>query len=353
MKICNKPYFGLLQKLQLPLIMRLLLSVFVYSLYLVSCEPEQISLTYGQDPTQMVVSFALNSTDTDGIILWGTDPKVLRYKVIATGSTYAIDNYTSPMLYKGLITGLNSGNSKYWYKVGTQTDGYSTVRSFKSHPGVGVPNVTLHFIGDPGQTVNSVNTFHEILECENDLTTLSGGIVSMGDLSYANGDEPLWDSFANMKQFVSAEIPMMTTIGNHEWLDERSHLFSAYKARYNNPTVKGVMELYYSYDIGLAHIVMVAGYCTDMTNVFTQPCLAQGTPEMDWLQADLAAVDRSLTPWVFVIFHQPYVNSNYKHNMKTEGVLMLETPLRSLDIVTFFVFCRICCFLCFLLFILL
>jgi len=42
-------------------------------------------------------------------------------------------------------------------------------------------------------------------------------------------------------------------------------------------------------------------------------CLGQ------WLKADLAAVDRSVTPWVFVGFHQPYVNSNTAHPIQTEG----------------------------------
>jgi hypothetical protein len=56
-----------------------------------------------------------------------------------------------------------------------------------------------------------------------------------------------------------------------------------------------------------------------MESVLTQPCLAEGTPEMDWLTKDLASVDRTKTPWVIAVFHEPYVNSNFKHFMKTEG----------------------------------
>jgi hypothetical protein len=43
---------------------------------------------------------------------------------------------------------------------------------------------------------------------------------------------------------------------------------------------------------------------------------------MDWLTKDLATVDRSKTPWVVAVFHQPYVNSNKKHSMNTEGAPM-------------------------------
>jgi hypothetical protein len=64
---------------------------------------------------------------------------------------------------------------------------------------------------------------------------------------------------------------------------------------------------------------MVAGYCEKMRLVTTQPCLAPGSPELLWLQKDLATVDRADTPWTFVVFHQPYVNSNTAHSMSTEG----------------------------------
>lgn len=84
------------------------------------------------------------------------------------------------------------------------------------------------------------------------------------------------------------------------------------------------MELYYSYDVGLAHFIMVSGYCSEMHSTSSQPCLAESSPEMDWLQQDLASVDLSVTPWVFVVFHQPYVNSNQGHSMETEGAPMKD-----------------------------
>lgn len=70
----------------------------------------------------------------------------------------------------------------------------------------------------------------------------------MGDLSYANGDEPLWDSFGKMRQISAANIPMMTTLGNHEWFDDNYNAFTAYKARFDNPEVNGEEQLYYSFN---------------------------------------------------------------------------------------------------------
>jgi len=252
---------------------------------------------------------------------YGADPNNLNMKVSAIGSTYTLGKYTSPILFKSTISGLEVGNKEYYYSVGSSTLGYSPVYSFKSHPG-SLASTTFFVVGDLGQTSNSATTLTELVEWESQITTPSAGIISMGDLSYANGDEPLWDSFGNLRQIASATIPFTTTLGNHEWHDDVGASFTAYKARYDNPPVNGVRELYYSFNIGLAHWVMVAGYCQEMKTTASQPCLAQGSPQMTWLIKDLASVDRSVTPWVFVVFHEPYVNSNTAHSMKTEGYPM-------------------------------
>lgn len=264
----------------------------------------------------------LNSTSTKGYIVeYGTDETLKSY-ASASYSTYTLQTYTSPIIFQATMTGLAVGNSIYYYRVGSPIQGYSEVYSFKTNPGVGNFPVAFHILGDVGQTSNSLTTFEQIQKQERSLSnsTLSGGIISMGDLSYANGNEPLWDSFGIMRQFVVAEIPFASTVGNHEWFDSANYDFTAYLARFYNPPVKGgKRELYYSFDVGLAHWIMVSGYCEEMRSTATQPCLAEGSPQLDWLTNDLANVDRKITPWVFVVFHEPYMNSNTAHSIQTEG----------------------------------
>lgn len=289
--------------------------------------PEQIVLSYSASPLEMVVTWALpdGTTSDGGICEYGISTSSLTSKVVATSQKYTLGSYTSPMLYKATMTGLRDGNQIYYYRVGTESGNFSATYAFKSHPGIGAATgaVNFHLCGDLGQTSNTASTLSEIRENEADLTgALSGGIVSMGDLSYANGNEPLWDSFGNLLDYTSETIPMMTTLGNHEWFDDPQYNFTAYLARFTNPPVEGKRELYYSYDSGLVHWVMVAGYCKEMNSTATQPCLAPDSAQSKWLEADLNAVDRSVTPWVFVVFHQPYMNSNTAHSYSTEGVPM-------------------------------
>mmetsp|Transcript_12903 Transcript_12903/g.21607 ORF Transcript_12903/g.21607 Transcript_12903/m.21607 type:complete len:502 (-) Transcript_12903:312-1817(-) len=289
----------------------------------VSDKIEQIALNYGDSPQSMVITFASFSTEENtATCLFGTSEDQLDQSTTATGSQYKLDDYTSPMLFKCTLTGLVEGNKKYYYQVGSEALGFSHIYPFKSHPGVGVDDVTFHVYGDIGQTDNSATTLQELHVNEQLLKrSLSGGIVSAGDLSYANGDEPRWDTFGQLRQNLSAFVPTMTTLGNHEWFDDDEYAFTAYLARFDNPpaATTGQRELYYSYDAGLVHWVMVAGYCSEMRSTSTQPCLAEGSPQMKWLQADLAGVDRALTPWVVVVFHQPYMNSNTAHDIPSEG----------------------------------
>lgn len=64
------------------------------------------------------------------------------------------------------------------------------------------------------------------------------------------------------------------------------------------------------------------------------PCIGPGTRQRAWLIADLAAVDRALTPWTIIIVHQPWHNTNWAH--RAENALIqraLEDLVQSADLV--------------------
>jgi hypothetical protein len=71
--------------------------------------------------------------------------------------------------------------------------------------------------------------------------------------------------------------------------------------------------LYYSYEVGGAHIIVLASFFVYST----------GSAQYNWLVADLKNVDRARTPWLFVIVHAPWYTSNTVH--PTDGQLMRDT----------------------------
>ena len=56
-------------------------------------------------------------------------------------------------------------------------------------------------------------------------------VLHPGDVSYADGDMPHWDSFLSKVQRITSVVPYMVTPGNHEiWYN-----FSAYKTQFWTP----------------------------------------------------------------------------------------------------------------------
>ena len=76
------------------------------------------------------------------------------------------------------------------------------------------------------------------------------------------------------------------------------NVYQAYAARYASMPSKGSPDgpLYYSYEAGPVHVIILASFFT-----FTA-----GSPQYKFLQSDLAAIDRSKTPWVITLIHAPW-----------------------------------------------
>ena len=116
---------------------------------------------------------------------------------------------------------------------------------------------------------------------------------------------------------LSSRLAWMTVAGNHEVekCDDTSGKFLAYSHRYGNhlPFAASGSDSYqyYSYEAAGVHFVMLGSYAD----------YDVGSPQLEWLSADLSSVDRSVTPFVVAVLHSPWYNSNSHHqNDKSEYV---------------------------------
>ena len=169
-------------------------------------------------------------------------------------------------------------------------------------------------------------------------------IIHVGDLSYADCNETKWDTYGNMIQVLSSRLPWMVGAGNHEVEGgPDGTFFTAFEARYRMPAVKpaefgavtiastdmngepyctpSVFQMeynygnaFYSYETGGVHSIYLNCYSTsDNSSV-----------QYQWLEQDLAGVDRAVTPWVLVSMHCPWYNSNTAHYDEKHTILMRE-----------------------------
>lgn len=65
-------------------------------------------------------------------------------------------------------------------------------------------------------------------------------IIHAGDLSYADCEQPRWDSYMAMIEVLSSERPWMVGVGNHEIeiQPKDNKAFTAYESRFRMPWVR-------------------------------------------------------------------------------------------------------------------
>jgi Calcineurin-like phosphoesterase len=153
--------------------------------------------------------------------------------------------------------------------------------------------------------------------------------------SYATGAAHIWDEWFGMISPFSTSIPLMVSIGNHEYdhsdggigkdlsgvttadgyrppwgdfmEDSGGECGTPMAKRFRMPTSKlsnGVF--WYSHDFANVHTVVIS----------SEHDLSRGSPQFDFLLHDLKNVDRSVTPWVVLETHRPlYEGESGEHWM--------------------------------------
>ena len=104
--------------------------------------------------------------------------------------------------------------------------------------------------------------------------------------------------------------------------------FTGYRNHFRMPSAEsgGLENFWYSWDYGMAHFVQIDTE-TDLGHGFIAPDEPGGVEgddsgpfysiqnaQTEWLKADLAAVDRTKTPWVIVAGHRPWYISIANHS---------------------------------------
>ncbi|KAF4683301.1 hypothetical protein FOZ63_010411 [Perkinsus olseni] len=134
--------------------------------------------------------------------------------------------------------------------------------------------------------------------------------VHFGDVSYAMGRSRVWDLFGTAVEDVAMRMPYMVSIGNHEFdyvgggwhpswgnfgMDSGGECGVPTKYRYQFP------YWWYAFSFGLVRYVMLS----------SEHDWTEGSEQWQWLDEQLAEVDRSVTPWVIVTAHRPMLVSGY------------------------------------------
>lgn len=215
-----------------------------------------------------------------------------------------------------------------FYRFGSAADGlWSDERSFQIPPRSGSDANTYMLVvadvgatepdnfqshwsnplgGESGSCVVSNRTYVRMRDAPQ-----SQAVLHIGDISYATGYLAKWELFMDQVEEVASRTPYMISQGNHErdWpgtgstggTDSGGECGFSTQARFRMPTPSGSEALeWYSFDLGAVHVVMMD----------TELSCGKGSDQLVWLESDLKAVDRSLTPWIVVTGHRPMYTVN-------------------------------------------
>ena len=178
-------------------------------------------------------------------------------------------------------------------------------------------------------------------------------LLIAGDLSYADGDPTRWDSWLELAEPLLRSVPFASVPGNHEIeCDKVTHdVFVPYESFFRNPNrIDKAIEFppsqdyidsmtygcatnsnflgrydygnaYYSYRHGLVHTIMLNSYTS----------LLDGSLQRTWLtEIALPKVDRSITPWLIIVFHTPLYTTFKSHINEINPTLMKDSGIRQL-----------------------
>lgn len=222
------------------------------------------------------------------IIRWETDEKatyIVKYGLdkIMDIEVEAIlrGNKNQNYLYEVTFENLEPGK-KYYYSV-VSDKYYSKIQSLE------IPSDSskvFRFVA-MGDSRSNPEIFNKIIQnIEAETPSL---IISMGDLVENGGDYDQWnDYYFSIAENLIGEIPLVSTIGDHEGDGDDGELFKHYLR-----TTQSTEKQWFSFDYGDAHFISLDYRHPDSKEM------------IDWFVEDISA---SKANWNFVYMHRPCYN---------------------------------------------
>lgn len=121
-------------------------------------------------------------------------------------------------------------------------------------------------------------------------------VLITGDVVYESGAPSELDPrYFTPYQFLIDRIPFVATLGNHDVRTDNGR--PLLDALYLPTNSQDFSERFYSFDRGDSHFIALN----------TNDPLRPGSPQYDWLEADLAGTSAT---WIFLFFHHPPYSSS-------------------------------------------
>lgn len=266
-----------------------------------STVPDEVCLTWsGDTTTTQTVQWRAALSVKKGLVQFRkkSEPEDAMKKVHADRLTLddpLITNDPKVNRFTAVIKDLEPA-TKYTYRVGNgKDDGWSEWFEFRTAPAGPVPFSFLYMgdaqvgFGDWGKFLSSMyERFPQAAFC-----------VMAGDLSNRGGERDNWDALFHAAEPVWSRIPVVPTIGNHEYM--RGMIPQLYLDHFDLPrNGPETVPPEHAYSLKYANALFV------ILDANRPPAT-----QREWLESQLAGSDAT---WKFAVYHQPAYSSTPKRD---------------------------------------
>jgi predicted phosphodiesterase len=276
--------------------------------------------------TLLRAPYVQNLKTTALTIVWTTPedgPSELHYgqndfsQVVQATSDYftteANPPYAAYYVHQADLTGL-SPDTAYQYQIFTNDvnltpGGSATTRTAKPSTASSFRFVAVGDTGYGNSAQENVGT--RLAQVQPDLVVHTGDIIYQV-ASYDLFEERYFQIYADLLK----SIWIAPSMGNHDTEYNNGKSFAdVYVNPPNGSSDPVLREVYYSFDYGNAHFVMLDNFIT----------FSPGSPQYTWLQNDLASTNQF---WKFVVFHVPvYATDNNQDPHDNASEVQYLAPL--------------------------
>lgn len=294
----------------------ILLITAIFSTAISFAQPKGIHLSWNgakkvETYETMAITWLNDSTDK-AVVRYGTNELNLNKKEKAK------EKYS-----EGLATYVNKVTlddlkpaTYYYYKVGSDKNGWSAVYKFRTGPKAGSKSkIVIGLWSDTqnnGGNYNFEQTDTIVKQMSKNafyFTIHNGDIVENGSVVKS------WKNLFNVTQPINANYPFMSVTGNHDVVNDTASPnfqkpFPIFYDLMNLPN----NQLNYSYDYGNTHFVAINSGWAEGANKVGKVLFAEGSEEYKWLDTDLAKArkNKNIT-WIIVYSHYPVYSFGFSH----------------------------------------
>jgi len=271
-------------------------------------QPEQIHISYGLDPSLMIVTWVTLNEVNDSVVEYG-QMDTLENRATGWVSVFqdSGNEQRREYIHRVVLQDLLPGR-RYFYHCGSDEYGWSPLFWFTAMRNDSAFVVRAAVYGDMGK--DNAQSMARLQE-----ETQRGHfdmILHVGDMAYDMDDDNarVGDQYMNSIQSIASYIPYMTCPGNHE----NAYNFSQYAAKFSMPssltTYGGDANHFYSFNVGPMHVI---GFSTEFY-YYIQYGYEQIRNQYEWLERDLIEANkpenRARQPWIVTMGHRPMYCSN-------------------------------------------